>query len=253
MGGCPPAGAEGPRGEDQLPRRPEGRSPEGRENFVPKDRANEGGGVVDERRSGVRTHRSRSRSESSMLMFGGSLSRTAVESSSSNDAKDQSGNKFQRNQLAKNSRVLHGPLQKPKAQECHWELDWQKLKFAHRRRRSRYGPRDKRPGVGSRRGGTARLGAPRDGQDRAGRGRGKGAATAKAARPASSEVARKWAAPAIQPLAVLLDDDDDGGPTPLPLCLSWAREERFARLLRRLAVGVSGVGGGECTTCALSK
>ena len=117
------------------------------------------------------------------------------------------------------------------------------------------GPRDKRPGVGSRRGGTARLGAPRDGQDRAGRGRGKGAATAKAARPASSEVARKWAAPAIQPLAVLLDDDDDGGPTPLPLCLclSWAREERFARLLRRLAVGVSGVGGGEWTTLVLSK
>ena len=95
-----------------------------------------GGGVVDERRSGVRTHHSRSRSESSMLMFGGSLSRTAVESSSSNDAKDQSGNKFQRNQLAKNPRVLHGPHQKPKAKECHWELDWQKLKFAHRRRRS---------------------------------------------------------------------------------------------------------------------
>ena len=43
VGGCPPAGAEGPRGEDQLPRRPEGRSPEGRENFVPKDRANERG------------------------------------------------------------------------------------------------------------------------------------------------------------------------------------------------------------------
>ena len=87
VGGCPPAGAEGPRGEDQLPRRHNWRNPEGRENFVPKDRANEGGGVVDEGRSGVRTHRSRFRSGSSMMMFGGSLSRTAVESSSSSDAK----------------------------------------------------------------------------------------------------------------------------------------------------------------------
>ena len=85
---------------------PRGEAPKGGKILSRRTERTKGGGVVDERRSGVRTHHSRSRSESSMLMFGGSLSRTAVESASSNDAKDQSGNKFQRNQLAKNSRVL---------------------------------------------------------------------------------------------------------------------------------------------------
>ena len=111
--------------------------------------------------------------------------------------KPRTGNNFQRNQLGKipgrrpdtqpglqSDRVLGARSRRSrKTHKRHWELDWQnlKLKFAHRRRRSRHEPRDKRPGVGSRRRGTARLGAPRGGQDRAGRGRGKGAATAKAA------------------------------------------------------------------------